>query len=860
MSRYQDATGYLIELRTSINEGWFSALCDMALNSNGQSPTDEQLAVLWEHLHQLQPYNPVAIAPPPAIPAIGGNQPPAFLEELSGFSGFKKLSNGLEIRLDKQITLIFGKNGSGKSSICQALKVLANPERPDAPLHNVRSTTTTVPSFKYRFSGATTVNNWSEASGYGIHSQAIKYFDSTIAIRHTTGNIQPEESVEISSFRQEVFEYAREYLRAFRNYALQQVNTEEGRIQTAIEELKRTLTASVDIAQEPFLSWSPTNCHSMAAWLAELPIFDTTREAELNQLTAVLEQHLAAASEEGLRALRAQLTLVNQLQTKLTQLNQYCLRVPLTALQGAEQQLIQKEAAIKEFSANIFPAGSNTAHYNDLVTSASLLTEYANATADRTECPLCQRTLDVQGENLFKAYNAHLTSTLQSEIATLTETLRAGITILGHIRSFELGDYSACQDRFQDGFLAALGELIGSVQNAIPTEGASLETGNAAIYQRATEIPQYLQTVNGVKTQIEATIKTATESKESLDSAIKQLQAKIGQLRAHQAVCVNRQIIETLCQEGQTYVPFGSRVRFIDFTTMLRNMTIKGKEAHNELVMDSFEQKLAEEYVALSGVTHSDMGVLLATRGDDRDVIVTPKIGDNHVHRVLSEGELKVHALALFMCEASTSPHQILIFDDPVTSFDYNYISNFCERLRNHVRDQRQTQVIVLTHNWDFFAHLQTVLNKSHGLNARLSVQVLEDCATVGEYSQKWDELCLQIETIVLAVNEPSDIEKERLSGLMRRLIERFTNAYVFNEQRHQYKVKTLKISEFREFTKVVPLLEQEADELRDLFSNLSPPEHDDIRNFYVTKTKAQFNTWYNRIVAIKDAVESRRP
>jgi hypothetical protein len=168
--------------------------------------------------------------------------------------------------------------------------------------------------------------------------------------------------------------------------------------------------------------------------------------------------------------------------------------------------------------------------------------------------------------------------------------------------------------------------------------------------------------------------------------------------------------------------------------------------------------------------------------------------------------------------------------------------------------------VIVLTHNWDFFVNLQTIINRTRGLNARLSVQGLEDCATVSEYSEKWDELCQQIESVVLATNEPSADEKERISGLMRRLIERLTNAYVFNEQRHQFKVKSLKVSEFRLYTKIVPLLTQEADELRDLYSNLSPPEHDDVRNYYVTKSRAQFKAWYDNIVAIKNAVEARKP
>jgi hypothetical protein len=82
----------------------------------------------------------------------------------------------------------------------------------------------------------------------------------------------------------------------------------------------------------------------------------------------------------------------------------------------------------------------------------------------------------------------------------------------------------------------------------------------------------------------------------------------------------------------------------------------------------------------------------------------------------------------------------------------------------------------------------------------------------------------------------------------------------VFNEQRHQYKIKSLQVSDFHSFTKIVPLLPLEADRLRDLYANLSPLEHDDVRNFYSTKTRTQFQVWYNEIVTIKIAIESRKP
>lgn len=860
MPRFQDATGYLIELRDVVNEAWFNAVCDMALESTGQQPTSMQLDDLWDYLNGLRTYIPAAAVARP-LPSTPGATPPAvFLEELFGFSGFKKLSPGLHFGLTKQVTLVFGKNGSGKSSVCQALKVLAHPEKPKEPLYNARTRAPAAPSFSYRFGGAFSAGVWTEAVGFGAHAQSIKYFDSTVALVNATGNVRPEEAVEISVYRLEVFEYARAILNAFHSYAVQRMNSEITLLRNGMEALKTKLSQTVAIGVEPFSAWSPENSGPLASWIGSLPIFDSTMEAQLIPLSASLDQHLAALSDEGLRALRAQLALLEHFENSLTELNQMCIDAPLGILQAAESQYLQKQAAALELSKDAFPPGIDPSRHQAIIASASALTNLAAAAADSTVCPLCRQVLSKKAEELFRAYHAHLTSTIQAEINALGETLRVGVKNLSRVRLFVLSDFSACRENFPNGFFEALTLLIEIIRGSIPKEGAPPTTGNTTEFARSAELDHYINIVREARNRVAATIKTGTENRGTLDAEITKIRNQIGSLRAHKAVCENRAELLALCQKSQTYSFFTARVRNIDITTHLRNMTRKGKDAHTELVLGTFEQRLDEEYRALSGMTLNQMGVRLASRGNQQDIIVTPHVGDDLVHRVLSEGEQKVHALAVFMCEATVSPHQILIFDDPVTSFDYNYISNFCERLRDFIRSQPDTQIIVLTHNWDFFVNLQSTINRTQGLNAKLSVQVLEDCATVDAYIEEWDRLCQQIECIVHAINEPDADQKERLSGLMRRLIERLTNAYVFNEQRHQYKIKSLKVSDFQLFTKVVPLLPQEANNLRDLYANLSPPEHDDVRNYYATKSKAQFKMWYDSIVAVKCNVEGRRP
>jgi hypothetical protein len=474
-------------------------------------------------------------------------------------------------------------------------------------------------------------------------------------------------------------------------------------------------------------------------------------------------------------------------------------------------------------------------------------------------CPLCRQTINEEACSLFAAYHGYLTSNLQIEIKTLDNTLENARTTFQKVETFRLSDFSACRDLLPEGTVDAIIAVVNAVIGAVPVHGQPLSSGNDVAFSRSSELLPLAKTIQEAQKVITDAITSGTKDRQELGKKLTETANVIASLRAHQSMSAMRDKVLDLCARSSAAAASHLLVTGYDFAARLRSMTIKGKEAHRDLVLGTFEQRLSREYQALCGATLEEMGVRLSSRGEQQDIIVTPQVGGSPVHRVLSEGEQKVHALAVFMCEADTTPHRVLVLDDPATSFDYNHVSNFCERLRNFVRDHPETQIIVLTHNWDYFINLQTTINRSQ-LAPRMSVQVLEDCATCQEYNDDWDELCNKIQPIVTDPIEPSAEVKSQLAGWMRRLLERLTNRHVFNDQRHQFKPKALRDSDFHSFTKVVPLTAQEADSLRDIYANLSPPEHDDPRNFYTARPRTQFKLWYEELHRIRAALEARRP
>jgi hypothetical protein len=237
-----------------------------------------------------------------------------------------------------------------------------------------------------------------------------------------------------------------------------------------------------------------------------------------------------------------------------------------------------------------------------------------------------------------------------------------------------------------------------------------------------------------------------------------------------------------------------------------------------------------------------------------------PQIGGQDIGDVLSEGEQTIHALALFFAELETCSHCVLVFDDPIASFDYNYSENFSNRLARFCKSYPHRQVIIMTHSWECFVQTQMALKRADLGADHASIQVLEGCRHVAEYSEKFLELKSQIIEALSRSGEPTPEQKESLAGKLRRLIEMAVNTYVFANERHQFKQKLQSTSRFEAYTKVTPISVGEAAELKELFSKLSPAEHDDPMNNYTTASKAVFQTRFDRILAIASNIESRIP
>ena len=466
------------------------------------------------------------------------------------------------------------------------------------------------------------------------------------------------------------------------------------------------------------------------------------------------------------------------------------------------------------------------------------------------ECPVCRRTLGEPEIQLFRLYHDLLQGQLERQIEPLRAEMKSAGAQAATVRNFNLSAW--------DRYTTIPNEMIAQAK----VDSAAL-TASELMMEPPEEIRLAFASLQGAqetgKAQLEAkrsALEAASRGREDVGRQIAELRSSI------EPTLYSRAVADHLAQLRKAHALVKEAEFWRDhlpaMTPLLKKITDRAKEANEELVVKDFSARLNAEYIALAEREMASFGVELHRKGADAAVTLLPQVGGNDIESVLSEGEQRLHALALFFAELNSCCQSVLVFDDPVSSFDYNNIANYCCRLRDVAVKYPNRQIIALTHNWEFFVQLQITLHQA-ALDGHLSVQVLENCAVVGEYTEKIVDLSRDIEAALTMGGELSTAQKHNLAAKMRRLIESVVNTHVFAGQRHQYKQKSQAVSAFREFTKVVPLLSDEATLLADLYGKLSVSEHDDPRGSYVDTDKAVFKTRYDQIKAIEAALISRK-
>lgn len=214
------------------------------------------------------------------------------------------------------------------------------------------------------------------------------------------------------------------------------------------------------------------------------------------------------------------------------------------------------------------------------------------------------------------------------------------------------------------------------------------------------------------------------------------------------------------------------------------------KKAHNELLTVKLQEKFKE---LLNALNVKNISIELKGQ-NNKGIQQTELIINSHknVENILSEGEQKATALALFLSEIILSENEsTLIFDDPVNSMDHRMMGAFADQLL-----KLNNQIIVFTHNKMFldsfavseFGHFcktyNSSCNKGKGRHILVYETQSEGKNRKGVIVEKTIENAeYYLKQIGHLLDETPFVKKEEACMKLRKAVELLIDERVFNRQ-----------------------------------------------------------------------------
>lgn len=685
------ARDYLLELAEGDNTpGWLRDLIIRLVNSNGQL-TDEDITATTEQLKA----NGVGSLPLPTTAATD-TATEISLTELIHHGGVNALASEQHIPFSKDITLLYGENGTGKSSYFRVLNEIAGGNREIHIHHNIFSSVKPPFDVELKF--------LVKGSGSTVHGdEEDEWEERTLRWNGTGRGIAPltQASVFDSDYTDALLEKRSADtaivqplgLHLFRSLTTAMETIRE-KLGTEAEGVRRTLpqiaqdNLSADVKnvlnQRDYTSLQQQYITERYGMNEEQEEALKTCEAQYKQLTATdydVKIKLAQNEQEMVKGLK------DHLQNCLNTLQQH--EKSVTELYGhlKEARKAQEEARLKiRILGEIGNTGS--AEWRAFIQSGAAFK--AKATIEAGVCPYCRQPLEGDTKTIVQAYadylNDQTAKVYDGYVKQKSQLLiQIGRVVTKYTISEPLTKILDAQENS-----AEVKEYVGKCLGQLEAMKKSLlDSFEKEVYE-----PVFFPKGNG---QLGTICKNYEAAIEKLRTEKAGRDEKLAALKGTRDALLERKAIATQKEKWAEWFTKMSQIRELERgqgKISTRNVSILAKAASQHLLTDSLREKFQEELNALKmeylRVTLDEAG---AKSGQSYMKISLDANVDTR--EILSEGEQKGVALALFVAERRMEHlKNPIILDDPVNSLDHHITACFVERLV-----ELGNQVIIFSHN-----------------------------------------------------------------------------------------------------------------------------------------------------------------
>ncbi|RYD16358.1 MAG: hypothetical protein EOP90_06155 [Lysobacteraceae bacterium] len=628
---------------------------------------------------------------------------PVSLVSIFHHRGVNALAEDQTLKFGPGLTLVYGDNGAGKTGYIRILKSACRARGPEKILGNVVSGTTPlapVVAIKYKVGAEPDPREWAGANEDEFVSR-VSVFDTQCAAVYLT----EKTDVAFRPFGLDLFDKLVKACKAVRA----KLESEQRALgMNAVAAVQATIPEGTAVAKFLANVSSLTKPEAVQA-LAQL---SPEEEARLALLEKSLLDLQANDPEKLIRQLTVRAGRVQALVRHLKEVDAALSDDALKAVFDARTEGRRKSEEAKRLREATFPQGrlpgTGTDAWTVLWESArrfSLEQAYPGKTfpvvGDGAQCVLCQQDLDHAAAHRLKQFEDFVASTVERELRQIRDTFTRQRRAFADLKTTtEAVDETLKEVRIEHE----------AVADAISAALASNEKRRAAVLSALTEdkdlvgdcpaLVSVTSGAEGLSAQIEERIKTLRTS--ANDQTHKSMTDEAQELRARKLLAANQQTVLDDIERRKKYAAYGLCID----DTKAQAITAKSTAVTKTVVSQKLKKSFQDELVNLS-FRHVEVELkeLGGADGVFYHKLVLTRAAGVELPKVVSEGEQRCLSIAAFFAELSTADDPSgIVFDDPVSSLDFQWRNGVARRL---VQESKTRQVIVFTHDVVFLLSLR---------------------------------------------------------------------------------------------------------------------------------------------------------
>lgn len=696
------------------------------------------------------------------------------LTKLEHLSGVNALSEEQSITFSPAMNIIYGLNGTGKSSYFRILNNMTGQMNSKNILQNIFSDSpkNIDVNIEYSIDDTQKSSAWSNTSTIS-DLRSIRVFDT----EYTNKYLQKRNADELL-----IKPYALSYFSEISELIIKIKELSEEKIKSDEEALP---DINLDKVTENFREFFKKNRFEEVD-IKKIKSFESFSSEERSQLENVkksIENLQKANSADAIKINKIKLDKLQKIKSEFKSL----MILLEKEKKSVDNLVVRREKLRQEHSTarqqyELFSEipGTDSDIWINFIKSGII---YCEEFELEDTCPYCHRSYDKKSLEITKAYSKFIKDTTQTQLDENTASIKEKIIELQTISVVDIQSEEIQHSLDHKSELITLNEQIIKNKESLLSKLREQEPIEAPKIQE--------ELLNNLSKEIDDTNQLHIELNSEQSRRIESLKKYNHQLMIlEEKESLNSQFTKLSKFADITNRLFQERKLISEInTSKLSNLS---KKAHADLLtgdlLKSFEHNLKS--LGLNNLSIKLQGS--NSRGKQQTELILNN--NKNIEDILSEGEQKATALALFISEITLSKNRsTIIFDDPVNSLDHRIMNKFSELLLS-----LENQIIIFTHNKMFLDSFMTSklghmckntngeCNKHKGKHVYLYETVSEGKVRKGIIKLKQTE---NLNTYISDINHSltesplSDNSKQLICGKLRRAVEFAIDEIILNNQ-----------------------------------------------------------------------------